>query len=180
MENVLTWEMEMKTPICTLFLVSKTHVLNSRIRDKLADQGRQGKTDEGNTTSLNTILYRQSIFENNLSEILNFYQQKNLLSVIDANGGKNEVLNKTCGVLARVLNNNKINFSDGGILTIQKISENASLPIKGSSFAAGYNIFSSENAVILPSQTMALKSDICVQPPPGTYVRLAERSGLCL
>ena len=35
MENVLNWEMEMKTPICILFLVSKTHVLNSRIREKL-------------------------------------------------------------------------------------------------------------------------------------------------
>ena len=178
MENVLTWEMEMKTPICTLFLVSKTHVLNSRIREKLADLGRQEK--EKSTTSLNTILFRQSIFENNCSEILNFYQQKNLLSVIDANGGKNEVLNKTCNVLARVLNHNKINFSDGGILTIQKMSENASFPIKGSSFAAGYDIFSSENAVILPGQTMALNTDICVQPPPGTYVRLAERSGLSL
>ena len=116
--------------------MSKTHVLNSRIRERL-------ETSQQKDDTLNTIMYRQSIFENNISEILNFYQQKNLLSVIDANGGKNEVLNKTCGVLARVLNNNKINFSDGGILTIQKISENASLPIKGSSFAAGYDIFSS-------------------------------------
>ena len=43
MENVLTWEIEMKTPICTLFLVSKTYVLNSHIREKLADQGRLTK-----------------------------------------------------------------------------------------------------------------------------------------
>ena len=82
LENVLTWEMEMKTPICTLFLVSKTHVLNSRIRERLETS--QQKDDD----TLNTIMYRQSIFENNISEILNFYQQKNLLSVIDANGGK--------------------------------------------------------------------------------------------
>ena len=174
MENVLNWEMEMKTPICILFLVSKTHVLNSRIREKLTS------LEEKSNTALNTILFRQSIFENNCSEILNFYQQKNLISIIEANGDKNEVLNKTCNVLARVLNHNKINFSDGGILTIQKMSENASFPIKGSSFAAGYDIFSSENAVILPGQTMALNTDICVQPPPGTYVRLAERSGLSL
>ena len=173
MENVLTWEMEMKTPIYTLFLVCKTRVLNARIRERLETSQREDDT-------LTTIAHRQSIFENNINEILNFYQQKNLLFGIDASYGKNEVLNKTCGVLARILNNNKINFSDGGILTIQKISKDASLPIKGSSFAAGHDIFSSENAVIFPGQTMMIKTDICVQPPPGTYIRLAERSGLCL
>ena len=169
MENVLKWELHQKWPICVLLLTSTSQVLNRRIAERLEYPNRVDDTYE-------TMIKRQKIFQKNINCISKFY--KGMLHVIEVNEGKNEVLNKVCGVLARILNEKKIIFSDGGLLTVQKVSEKATLPLRGSSFAAGYDIFSSEKTVIFPNKGALIKTDICMQPPPGTYIRIAEKSGL--
>lgn len=59
-------------------------------------------------------------------------------------------------------------------------SENATLPTRGSVLSAGYDIYSSEEAVI-PAQGQGLVgTDISVAVPIGTYGRVAPRSGLAV
>lgn len=59
-------------------------------------------------------------------------------------------------------------------------SENATAPTKGSALAAGYDLYSSESAVI-PAQGQGLVStDLTIIVPIGTYGRVAPRSGLAV
>ncbi|KAI5961779.1 DUT1 [Candida margitis] len=59
-------------------------------------------------------------------------------------------------------------------------SERAQLPTKGSALAAGYDLYSSEDAKI-PAQGQGLVStDISIIVPVGTYGRVAPRSGLAV
>ncbi|CCE85200.1 Piso0_004782 [Millerozyma farinosa CBS 7064] len=65
-------------------------------------------------------------------------------------------------------------------LKIHLRSKNAILPTKGSELAAGYDLYSSEDALI-PAQGQGLVStDISVVVPIGTYGRVAPRSGLAV
>ena len=171
MENVLKWQLEQESPICVLHFVCSLQILNSRIAKRLELSQRSDDT-------FTTMVKRQKIFSENIEKILSFYQ-KNLYT-IDTRGDVNEIVGKVSGVLAKVFNEKKINFTNSEILTIQKVSEKASLPVKGSSFAAGYDIFSSEKITILPNASALIKTDICVQSPPGTYIRIAEKSSLAI
>lgn len=77
---------------------------------------------------------------------------------------------------------NKIQKLDhtGENLKVHLRSENAKLPTKGSELAAGYDLYSSEDALI-PAQGQGLVStDISVVVPIGTYGRVAPRSGLAV
>lgn len=59
-------------------------------------------------------------------------------------------------------------------------SENGKVPTKGSALAAGYDLYSSEEAVI-PAQGQGLvATDISIIVPAGTYGRVAPRSGLAV
>jgi deoxyuridine 5'-triphosphate nucleotidohydrolase len=63
-------------------------------------------------------------------------------------------------------------------LRVKLLSENASLPTKGSEFAAGHDLYSSEH-IVIPKHGMAtVKLDIAVAMLSGTYGRIAPRSGL--
>lgn len=59
-------------------------------------------------------------------------------------------------------------------------SEKAKVPTRGSVLAAGYDLYSAEEAVI-PAQGQGLvATDISVIVPEGTYGRVAPRSGLAV
>lgn len=59
-------------------------------------------------------------------------------------------------------------------------SENARLPTKGSELSAGYDIYAAENGMI-PAQGQGLiGTDVSIIVPPGTYGRIAPRSGLAV
>ncbi|CAK9438778.1 uncharacterized protein LODBEIA_P30020 [Lodderomyces beijingensis] len=59
-------------------------------------------------------------------------------------------------------------------------SDKGKVPTKGSALAAGYDLYSSEDAVI-PAQGQGLVStDISIIVPVGTYGRVAPRSGLAV
>lgn len=63
-------------------------------------------------------------------------------------------------------------------LLIQKLSADARLPTRGSAFSAGYDLYAAR-AVTIPHQGKALvDTDLAIAVPPGTYGRIAPRSGL--
>ncbi|CAL9730094.1 deoxyuridine 5'-triphosphate nucleotidohydrolase [Monosporozyma unispora] len=65
-------------------------------------------------------------------------------------------------------------------LKIQLRSKDATVPTKGSSTAAGYDIYASQPCVI-PAQGQGLvATDISFTVPVGTYGRIAPRSGLAV
>lgn len=79
----------------------------------------------------------------------------------------------------RTLKKTKIE-TDAQDLKVFLRSEKATLPTKGSALAAGYDLYSSEEAVI-PAQGQGLvATDISIIVPVGTYGRVAPRSGLAV
>ena len=65
-------------------------------------------------------------------------------------------------------------------LKVKKLSENATLPTKGSEMAAGFDLYASQPTTIGPGERGIVATDISVACPPGTYARIAPRSGLAV
>ncbi|KAL5624506.1 hypothetical protein BROUX41_004566 [Berkeleyomyces rouxiae] len=63
-------------------------------------------------------------------------------------------------------------------LYVKKLSDKAKLPVRGSTYAAGYDLSASKDTTI-PARGKALVStDLSIACPAGTYGRIAPRSGL--
>ncbi|EGU12540.1 putative DUTPase Dut [Rhodotorula toruloides ATCC 204091] len=61
---------------------------------------------------------------------------------------------------------------------VQRLSDSATVPTRGSSYAAGYDLYSAEDKTV-PAQGKALISTgLAIAVPEGTYGRVAPRSGL--
>lgn len=65
-------------------------------------------------------------------------------------------------------------------LKVQKLSDNAQLPTRGSTKAAGYDLYSTEGLVILPGRRAVVPTGISICLPDGCYGRIAPRSGLAV
>ena len=65
-------------------------------------------------------------------------------------------------------------------LNVQRLVSHATLPIRSSPGAVGYDLFSIDNYVVLPGHRVVVATGISVQLPPGTYGRIAPRSGLAV
>jgi len=61
---------------------------------------------------------------------------------------------------------------------IQLLSSLAKLPVRGSTQAAGYDVFSMKSCQLEPQMITEIPLDITIQLPPGTYVQILPRSGL--
>ncbi len=66
------------------------------------------------------------------------------------------------------------------ILQVQLLSDKAKLPVKATTGAAGFDLFSAEPVSIPPHSRSTVKTDITILPPPGTYGQIMSRSGLAL
>jgi dUTP pyrophosphatase len=64
------------------------------------------------------------------------------------------------------------------MLQIFKLSDNAQVPTKGSSQAAGYDLYSAIDITIAPGDKAIVPTDLKIVVPQGTYGRIAPRSGL--
>ncbi|KAH8556987.1 dUTPase-like protein [Umbelopsis sp. PMI_123] len=65
-------------------------------------------------------------------------------------------------------------------LLVKRLSDRARIPTRGSSHAAGYDLFCSADTVI-PAQGKAIvPTDISIAVPSGCYGRVAPRSGLAV
>ncbi|TLD26259.1 deoxyuridine 5'-triphosphate nucleotidohydrolase [Venturia nashicola] len=63
-------------------------------------------------------------------------------------------------------------------LQIQLLSSKAKAPTRGSAFAAGYDIYSSEDTTVPARGKAMVSTSISIAVPAGTYGRIAPRSGL--
>ena len=64
------------------------------------------------------------------------------------------------------------------ILKVKKLSEFATLPVRGSAKAAGYDLVAAYPTVIPAKGKELIKTDISIAVPSGHYGRIAPRSGL--
>ena len=65
-------------------------------------------------------------------------------------------------------------------MTVQKMTSKATLPYHTSAFALGYDIFSSEEGIIMPKSGRVMRTDICIKPPLGSFIKITGRSGSAL
>lgn len=63
-------------------------------------------------------------------------------------------------------------------INVKKLSENATIPTKGTDFAAGYDLYAAEDAVVACGARKLIKTNISMEITPGYYGRIAPRSGL--
>ena len=66
------------------------------------------------------------------------------------------------------------------VMKVMKLTENATIPTRGSFRAAGYDLYSAYRYVITPGRTTRVLTDIAVELPPGSYGRIAPRSSLAM
>ena len=66
------------------------------------------------------------------------------------------------------------------MLFVQKTSSKSILPARGSSGAAGYDLCSIDNATLYAGGQITVSTGIRIKLPPGTYGRVAPRSGLAV
>lgn len=71
-------------------------------------------------------------------------------------------------------------FKEEQPLHVKRLSESAALPVRASSGAAGYDLSAAHDAVIPAKGKGIVKTDLCMIVPPGTYGRIAPRSGLAV
>lgn len=65
-------------------------------------------------------------------------------------------------------------------LRVKLLNEHAKLPVRGSAGAAGYDLASCESVVVPAGERRIIKTGVSVAVPPGTYGRVAPRSGLAV
>lgn len=69
--------------------------------------------------------------------------------------------------------------SDTNILRVQRLRDTAKLPSRQTTESAGYDLYSDEESVhIPPGEWRCVPTGVAFTVPPGTYGRIAPRSGL--
>ncbi|KAG1820492.1 dUTP pyrophosphatase [Suillus subaureus] len=63
-------------------------------------------------------------------------------------------------------------------LLVKRLSDKAKIPTRGSSLAAGYDLYSAEKKVIPAHGKALVDTQLSIAVPAGTYGRVAPRSGL--
>ncbi|XP_068429794.1 deoxyuridine 5'-triphosphate nucleotidohydrolase, mitochondrial isoform X1 [Clinocottus analis] len=69
---------------------------------------------------------------------------------------------------------------DRPVLRFAKLSEHATTPTRGSTKAAGYDLYSAYDYSVGPMDKVIVKTDIQIAVPHGCYGRVAPRSGLAV
>ena len=65
-------------------------------------------------------------------------------------------------------------------MKIKLLSEKAVIPSRGSKYAAGYDLYTTESYELKSGERKAFKTDVSMAIPHGYYGRIAPRSGLAL
>ena len=66
------------------------------------------------------------------------------------------------------------------MLQVRKLKDSSKLPYRSSEFSAGYDLYASESAVVGSKNRALVPTGIAISVPPGTYGRIAPRSGLAV
>ena len=70
--------------------------------------------------------------------------------------------------------------TDMGIVKVKRLCNNAILPVRGSTGAAGYDLVAAQSAVVPERGKLLVKTGLSSSMPTGCYGRIAPRSGLAL
>ena len=70
--------------------------------------------------------------------------------------------------------------TDMGIVKVKRLCNNARLPVRGSTGAAGYDLAAAQSAVVPAHGKLLVKTGLSLSMPTGCYGRIAPRSGLAL
>ena len=70
--------------------------------------------------------------------------------------------------------------TDMGIVKVKRLCNNARLPVRGSTRAAGYDLAAAQSAVVPARGKLLVKTGLSMSMPSGCYGRIAPRSGLAL
>ena len=70
--------------------------------------------------------------------------------------------------------------TDQGIVKVKRLCNNARLPIRGTTGAAGYDLAIAQNVVVPTHGKVLVKIGLSISMPTGCYGRIAPRSGLAL
>ena len=73
-----------------------------------------------------------------------------------------------------------LSINDTMALNVTRLVSTANLPVRATPGSAGYDLFSIDSYVVLPGRRVVVSTGISVQLPPGTYGRIAPRSGLAV
>ncbi|KAJ8106423.1 hypothetical protein ONZ43_g7069 [Nemania bipapillata] len=65
-------------------------------------------------------------------------------------------------------------------LLVKKLSDKAQLPTRGSTFAAGYDMYSSQAATVPARGKVLVDTDISIALPAGTYVMKKKQTDALL
>ena len=71
-----------------------------------------------------------------------------------------------------------VNDKGKEVVRIKRVNKNATLPVKGTSGAARYDLAAAEAAVVPAHGKCLVKTGLAMALPPGCYGRIAPRSGL--
>ena len=61
---------------------------------------------------------------------------------------------------------------------IKLLNNKAKMPTRGSEKAAGYDLYSTKDATIMPHETVKVGTGLAIQPPKGYFGAIFARSGL--
>ena len=70
--------------------------------------------------------------------------------------------------------------TDQGIVKVKRLCNNARLPVRGTTGAAGYDLVAAQNAVVPAHGKVLVKTGLSIFMPTGCYGRIAPRSGIAL
>ena len=167
------------------------------------DNGQQNKTEKIETGNLKP---RQTpyLFENEMGEVIEALSFKvdEKFFPSDSDGEIEPVspkVNETdTGITPRLPQDASVATLDKGIkehnkrkyetkniykqttLKVKRLTSNATIPTRGSIQAAGYDLYSAENASIESSCRKLIKTDLQIQVPTHTYGRIAPKSSLAI
>ena len=64
-------------------------------------------------------------------------------------------------------------------LKIKKLNDNATIPTRGSEYAAGLDLYSADSQTIInPGETKIIGTGLSMEPPEKTFIAIVARSGL--
>ncbi|CAO2819753.1 unnamed protein product [Amaranthus hypochondriacus] len=75
-------------------------------------------------------------------------------------------------------NGNHQSFNTVSFFKVKKLSEKAVIPSRGSLLSAGYDLSSAVDTKVPARGKALVATDLSIAVPPGTYARVAPRSGL--
>ena len=78
------------------------------------------------------------------------------------------------GVLSKKQRLEKVVEETNRVLCVKKLSEFATIPTRGSSQAAGYDLYSAYDQCIGAGEKALVKTDLAVAIPEGCYGRVGE------